>query len=463
MEATVNFGLLTLLPPLVVIIFALKTRKTFEALILGAVIAYVIAYGTGFFSHFLDALQTVVADDIWMFITLGLFGSFVSLLHKSRGTFGFANLVEKFSKTRKKSLIISWILGILIFMDDYLNILTVSAAMRDLTDRQKTPREMLAYVIDSTGAPVCVLIPISTWAVFYGGVVGDQAGMAAYGSGMEIYVQSIPFIFYGWTAIIVVPLVILGIIPNMFGMRQAFERVDTTGSVYSVASEKYNIGRDTLNEILEEELQGKKRHGNIWNFIIPLVLIVAVTIYTGDLLVGLIVAIIAALIIYLPQKIMTFGEFSDSLASGFASMIPMLFILAGAFVIKASMDEIGLPQYVIDGVLPYMNAQLFPAITFIVAAALSFVTGSNWGIPALTVPILIPLALAGGANPIIVFAAIVSGGTLGSHACFYSDATVLTSQSCGIENLEHAFTQIPFAMISAIIALVLFLISGFAF
>ncbi len=462
MDATVNFGLLTLLPPLVVIVVALKTRKTFEALILGAVIAYMFAYGAGFFSHFLDALQTVVADDIWMFITLGLFGSFVVLLQKSKGTFGFANLVERFSKTRKQSLIVSWILGILIFMDDYLNILTVSAAMRDVTDRQKTPREMLAYVIDSTGAPVCVLIPISTWAVFYGGVIGDQAGMDAFGSGMEIYIQSIPFIFYGWTAIIVVPLVILGIIPNMFGMKKAYERADTTGRVYSAASDKYNVGRDTLNELLEAEVQGEVS-GNIWNFIVPLVLIVAVTIYTGDLLIGLIVAIVAALIMYLPQKIMTFSEFSENLASGFASMIPMLFILAGAFVIKASMDEIGLPQYVINGVLPYMNAQLFPAITFIVVAALSFVTGSNWGIPALTVPILIPLALAGGANPIIVFAAIVSGGTFGSHACFYSDATVLTSQSCGIENLEHAFTQIPFAMISAVIALILFLISGFAF
>lgn len=462
MEPSANYGLLTLLPPLVVIIFALKSRKTFEALIIGAVLAYIIAYGTGFFGPFLDALQTVVADDIWMFITLGLFGSFVVLLQKSRGTFGFAKLVEKLCNTRKKSLIASWILGIIIFMDDYLNILTISAAMRDVTDRQKAPREMLAYVIDSTGAPVCVLIPISTWAVFYAGVVGDQAEMASYGSGMEIYLQSIPFIFYGWTAVIVVPLVILGIIPNMFGMKKAYERVEKTGRVYSEASDKYNVGRDTLNEIIEEKFEGKAQ-GNIWNFIIPMVMIVAVTIYTGDMLVGLIVAIVTAMIMYLPQKLMSFSEFSEHLATGFASMIPMLFILAGAFVIKAAMDNIGLPQYVINAVLPYMNANLFPAITFIVVAGLSFVTGSNWGIPALTVPILIPLALAGGANPIIVFGAIVSGGTFGSHACFYSDATVLTSQSCGIENLEHAFTQIPFALISAILALLLFLVCGFAF
>ncbi len=458
MESTVNFGLLTLLPPLVVIAFALVTRRTFEALILGALIGYGMAYGAGFFDAFLSGLQDVVAGDIWMFITLGLFGSFVFLLQKSKGTFGFANLVQKLTNTRKKSLLTSWALGIIIFMDDYLNILTIAASMRDVCDRQKTPREMLAYVIDSTGAPICVLIPISTWAVFYGGIIGEQPGMADFGSGMQIYIQSIPFIFYGWTAIIVVPLVILGVIPLVAGMKKAHERVDTTGRIYSIASDKYNVGRNSLEEMIEGEAQGKVRY-----FAIPMIILVAVTIYTGDLLVGLVIAIIVGMLMYLPTKLMTFGEFSECLASGFASMIPMLFILAGAFLIKQSMDEIGLPQYVINGVLPFMNAELFPAITFVVVAGLSFVTGSNWGIPALTVPILIPLALAGGADPIITFAAIVSGGTFGSHACFYSDATVLTSQSCGIENLEHAFTQIPYAAISAVLAIIMFVIAGFAF
>ena len=458
MDVATNFGILTLLPPLVVIIFALATRKTFEALIVGAVLGYIIAYGTGFFGPFVEGLQGVVADDIWMFITLGLFGSLVFLLQQSKGAVGFASLVQKIANSRKKSLLTAWALGILIFMDDYLNILTVSASMRDVTDQHKTPREMLAYVIDSTGAPVCVLIPISTWAIFYGGVIGDQAGMEAYGSGMSIYLQSIPFIFYGWVAIIVVPLVCLGIIPLVYGMKKAYKRVDETGRLYSEASDKYNAGASFAQEAVGGEIKG-----NVWNFLVPLAVVVGVTIYTEDMLVGLIIAIVVALLMYLPTKAMTFNTFTENFAAGFASMIPMLFILAGAFLIKHSMDEIGLPQYVINAVLPIMNAQLFPAVTFVVVAGLSFVTGSNWGIPALTVPILIPLALAGGANPIVAFAAIVSGGTFGSHACFYSDATVLTSQSCGIENLEHAFTQFPYAMISAGITFVLFLVSGFVF
>ena len=203
--------------------------------------------------------------------------------------------------------------------------------------------------------------------------------------------------------------------------------------------------------------------GNIWFFVIPLAVVIAVSLVTGDILIGLAAAIIVMLIMYLPTKALSFEGFCEGFASGFASMVPMMFITIGALTVQLSMNGIGLPDFVISAVLPYMNADLFPAITFVVVAALSFITGSNWGIPALTVPILIPLALAGGANPLIVFGTIVSGGTFGSHACFYSDATVLTSQACGIENLEHAFTQFPYAVLSAIIALIGFLVCGFIF
>lgn len=456
MDATVNFGLLTLVPPLVVIVFALVTKKTFEALILGAVIGFLMTDNLGFLSALISGLQDVLAGDIWLFLCFGVLGSFVFLLQKSQGTLGFSKFVQKYANAPKRSLIISWILGIIIFMDDYLNILTISTSMRDVTDKQKTPREMLAYVIDSTGAPVCVLIPLSTWAVFYAGVIGDQSGMASYGTGMDMYMSALPFILYGWTAILVVPLVILGVIPKIFGMKKSYERVRTTGRVYSENSDKFNL---QVGGVEENNLSV----GKIYNFLIPIIIVVIVTIYTGDLLLGLVFAIIAMLILYLPTKLMSFTDFSESFANGFASMVPMIFITAGALLVKTSMDGIGLPQYVINAVLPYMNVSLFPAITFLVVASLSFITGSNWGIPALTVPILIPLALAGGADPIITFGAIISGGTFGSHACFYSDATVLTSQACGIENLEHAFTQLPYAVISALLALIGFLICGFAF
>lgn len=140
----------------------------------------------------LDGFSATASDNMWMILVFGLLGGFTFLLQRSRGALGFGKILRKFANSEKKTLMIGWVLGIIVFMDDYLNILTVSASLRETCDKYKSPREMLAYVIDSTGAPVCVLIPLSTWAVFYAGVVGDEAGMAAYGSGMDIYVQSLP-------------------------------------------------------------------------------------------------------------------------------------------------------------------------------------------------------------------------------------------------------------------------------
>ncbi len=456
-----NFGILTLFPPLVIIVFALITKRTFEALLIGAVIGFFMTNKWSVLGATIDGFSTTIAENVWMILVFGLLGGFTFLLHKSKGSFGFGKIVRRFSNSEKKSLLIGWVLGIIVFMDDYLNILTVSTALRETCDKHKSPREMLAYVIDSTGAPVCVLIPLSTWAVFYASVIGDESSMVAYGSGMDIYLSSIPFIIYGWIAIIVVPLAILKIIPPMFGMKKAYERVASTGRVYSEASEEFNKGLTDFDKIMENKED--ESQGNVLNFLVPLFVVLVVTVWMNDLLMGLAWALVAMAAMYLPTKVVSFKDFCDSFASGFASMVPMMLITMGALTVKMSMDGIGLPDYVINAVLPYMNGSLFPAITFIVVAGLSFVTGSNWGIPALTVPILIPLALAGGANPLIVFGAIVSGGTFGSHACFYSDATVLTSQTCGIQNLEHAFTQFPYALTSAGVSLIGFLICGFLF
>ncbi|MCI9598732.1 MAG: sodium:proton antiporter [Firmicutes bacterium] len=459
-----NFGILTLIPPIVIIVFALVTKRTFEALLIGAAIGFFMTAKWGVLGATLDGFSQAGAENMWMILVFGLLGGYTFLLQRSKGAYGFGRFVRKFANSEKKTLIVGWILGIIIFMDDYLNILTVSTSLRETCDRQKTPREMLAYVIDSTGAPVCVLIPLSTWAVFYAGVVGEESGMAAYGSGMDIYVQSMPFILYGWVAVIVVPLVILGVIPKLFGMKKAYQRVAETGRVYSEKSDRYNQGITEFDKLMEEKgITEDDKAGNVLYFIIPLAVVITVSLWKDDVLVGLAAALVVMAVMYIPTKVVPFGEFCEAFASGFASMVPMMFITIGALTVQISMDGIGLPNFVIDAVLPYMNASLFPAITFVVVAGLSFITGSNWGIPALTVPILIPLALAGGANPLIAFGAIVSGGTFGSHACFYSDATVLTSQASGIDNMEHAFTQIPYAILSAIIALIGFVICGFAF
>lgn len=456
MEAEVSFGLLTLVPPLAIIIFALVTRRTFEALILGATLAFIMSEKTKFVGATVDAILTVIADNAWMWMTLGLFGSFVALLGRSKGTLGFGELVVKFANGPKKSMLMAWILGIIVFMDDYLNILTVSAAMKDVSDKFKYPREMLAYVIDSTGAPVCVLIPLSTWAVFFAGVFQDQPELAEIDKGMSLYIQGIPFNFYALAAVLIVPLVILGVVPKMFGMKKAYERVEKTGRLYSERSDKFN----KLDQASAEEQNDAK--GKIINFILPMALIIVVTLKTEDLLMGLVLSLVLQLVLYLATKTVKFGEFCELIATGFANMVPMLFICVGALTVKIAMDSIALPAYIINAVLPFMSPALFPAITFVVVAGLSFITGSNWGIPAVTVPIIGPLAVLSGAHVPMTLAAIVGGGTFGSHICFYSDATVLTSQASGIDNLEHAFTQLPYGTLGAIISIILYVVFGIA-
>lgn len=451
-----GLGVWSLVPPLFVILFALKTRKTFEALLLGAVLAYIMVYGAGFFGPFMDAIYDVMmdGDTVWVLLTCGLFGSLIALLEKSKSVFSFSRLMLKYGDTPKKSLMATWILGIIIFVDDYLNVLTIGAAMKRVTDKHKIPREMLAYIIDSTGAPVCVLIPLSTWVVFFAAVFGNQPELAFLGSGMQIYYRALPFIFYAWAALIVVPLVIMGIIPMMGPMKKAYERVESSGNVFSERSSQYNRN----SEATEEDMLHK---GKLIHFLIPIVVLIAVTFYTEDLLVGVILSVVSGAVIYLPFKVMNLDDYSNAVLNGFANMVPMLAIIVAAFTIQRAVAETGLTEFVVTTVQPFMSPSLFPAITFIVVAGLSFITGSNWGVPAVTVPVIAPLALAVGANPYLALAAIVSGGTFGSHACFYSDCTVLTSSATGIDNMEHALSQYPFALISAGMAIAAYLVVGF--
>lgn len=451
-----EYGVLSILPALIVIIFALLTKKTLEALLLGTLSTYIIMYGFGFGSKWSEAFFTASGnpDNQWVLIVCGLFGSLIALLRKSKGTLGFAGKLERYCKTPKSTLITTWILGILIFVDEYLNIMTLGACMKNISDKKKVPRESLAYIIDSTGAPVCVLLPFSTWAIFYASVFGKEPAVAAlnYGSDIATYLKVIPFTFYAWASVIIVPLFILGIIPKIGKMKDAYKRVETTGKVYGETSSKFN------SDLLDEYANGE---GKLIDFLLPMGVLIGMTIISGDLFISVIAALFVCLVLYVPRKKMTFDEFCDIYIRGFCDMVPTIAIVFMAFVMQQAANDIGLPNYVIETVAPYLNGDIFPAVSFIVVALLTFITGSNWGIPAVCVPIILPLGASLGANLVLVMAAVLSGGALGSHACFYSDATVLTSSSCSIDNMDHALSQIPYALIASAVSLAGFLICGF--
>lgn len=457
MAETVDFGIFCLIPAIVILAFALITKRTFEALFLGAAVSLIMYYKQGFFLPLVEMVQSVISDEVWIFVAFALFGFFVVLLEKSKGTIGFANFLSRWANSQKKTLVASWVLGIVVFLDDFLNILTVSAAMRKLSDRHKTPREMFAYLLDSTGAPVCVLIPLSTWAIFYADLAQtefDTAGITAYGDGMSAYISSIPFMFYSWIAVLMVPALAIGIMPKIGPMKKAFQRVQETGKLWSDASDQFNLQES-------EEVDDNKVEPKMRNFIVPLIVVIIAMLITEDMVASLLITLAIMFLMYIPTKVMTFGDFCESLPKGISNMLPVMIILVGCYMVRDSMNLIQMPQYVVEAAVPFCSAQLLPAITFIVVALLAFVTGSSWGVPAIAVPILMPLAFASGANPLLVLGALVAGASFGSHACFYADATVLSSQASLISNLDHAFTQIPYAIICAAAAVVLYLIGGF--
>ena len=336
-------------------------------------------------------------------------------------------------------MLASFILGILIFVDDYLNVLTVGVCMKGLYDKKKVPRESLAFILDSSGAPVCVLLPFSTWAVFYANLFYNETLVnSQFSSGMSAYIHAIPYCFYPFIALFIVFLFCMGWFPKLGPMKKAYQRVAETGMVYSEASKKYNMAEPVYTE-----------DGNVWDFLIPIVLLVAVGIASGEILLGVLVAIVVCLILYVPRKLVSMEEFLNLMISGFGSMLSIFFMLVGAFSLANVCSGLGLTEYLIEIVKPFLSAGAFPALSFLLLAVLAFITGSNWGMSAVVIPILIPMCAALNGNVILTMAAIISGGAFGSHACFYTDATVLSSNSAGIDNMEHALTQWPYVFISA--------------
>ena len=449
-----NTGLIALILILVIIIGAIITRRCAEFIIGGSFIAAIIMYGSGFLSEWCTILQTTAADNIWIVLVCGLFGSLIALLTEAKGTFGFQRLVSKWCNNERKTLLTTFVLGVLIFVDDYLNVLSIGVCMKNTYDKQKLPRESLAYMLDATGAPVCVILPFSTWSAFYAALFFEQESVAAlgYANGISAYIAAIPFFFYPIIALVIVFLFALGVMPKLGGMKKAYTRVAETGKVYSDVSKKYN--HDTY--------EGAESEGSIWDFLIPMIVLIALAIATSDVLIAVVVALLVCFFLYVPRGIIKMDEFYNVLVKGFADMLPILILLVVAFLLGSVTDAMGLADFVIEVAQPFLTGAIFPMVTFIVVAILTFCTGSLWGMSAVVTPIVFPLGAAIGANPILIMAAVVSGGAFGSHACFFTDATLLSSMSAGIENMDHTMSQLPYVIIGAVLSVIAFLICGFA-
>ena len=447
-------GLIAIIIIVIIIVGAVTTRRCTEFLLLGSVLGCIALFHWNALSEWCLLITQVVADNAWLWLVCGLFGSLIALLQRSKGTLGFSRLISKLCTSDKRTLLTSFILGILLFVDDYLNVLTIGVCMKGTFDKRKLPRESLAFILNSTGAPVCVLLPVSTWAVFFGSLFYEEEVIfTQYSSYLDAYIHAIPFAFYPMIALVVVFLFCIGVMPKMGAMKKAFQRVAETGKVYSDESRKYNH---------EEHNEGAyEGEGNVWFFLVPMLILVIIGVATTDILLAVVVSLIVCLAMYVPTKLISIEEFLNLCVSGFCDMMSLFFMLVAAFTLKEVYDQLHLTEFLVELVQPILSPALFPLVTFLLLGILAFVTGSNWGMSAVVTPIVLPMCAAIGANPVLTMAAIISGGTFGSHACFYTDATVLSANSAGISNMEHAMSQLPYCSIAAILSVIGYLIAGF--
>jgi len=449
------FGVLTLVPSAFLIIYIFATKRILESLIAASLLGFLMVHRGGFFQAFNDAVMKVLQseDMAWLFLVCGLMGSIITLIERAGGSLAFGAWVSKRAKTRQGALLWTWLLGMAIFIDDYLNSLTVGSSMAPVTDRHKVSREMLAYVVDSTAAPVCVLVPISTWGVFVGRLL-ETNGLAAPGEGLATFVGTIPYNFYAWFAALLVPLVIIGVIPALGPMKRAETRARDEGILAPEGSEKIDIkaGEDFV----------VPDNPRLANFFAPIVFLVAATIYFDvDMAKGVASTMAFLFVLYLIQNIGDATEFADLAVKGVKNMLLPLLMMVLAFTFAEANEQIGFTSYVIHGAAPLMSPALMPAITFLVLGVTEFITGTNWGMYVIALPIVIPLAQSIGADPMVAVAAVLSAGVWGAHICFYSDATILSSAAAGCDNYRHAVTQLPYGMLGAGLATLAFLAVGF--
>jgi Na+/H+ antiporter NhaC len=438
-----DYGIVSLVPTAVVLALAIWSHRTIESVIAGAMVAFLITSGSGFLSAFSEAILTVMQDEdtAWVLLVCGLYGSFIALLVKGGGAQAFGDLVTGYVQGKRGSLLWTWVLGLVIFLDDYLNSLTVSSSMKNVTDKYRTSREMLAYVVDSTAAPICLIIPISTWAVYFAGLL-EKNGVAADGTGIDIFIQSIPYMFYPWLAVAIVPLVILGVIPLLGRMKSAEARAEQTGQVIPPGSEQIEI-RDTYEP-------GENQRASPALFFLPIAALIFFTVWFDiDVLMGVLAGILVTLAQYALKGVLRPTEMFDTLIDGLRVMVPVLTILIAVFTFIEANNAIGMTDYVIRTVAPYMTAEMLPILTFVTMAFISFTTGSNWGVFAIAMPVVFPLAQEVGVSIPLIAGALFSASGFGSQACFYSDSTVLTAQGSGCAPYEHAITQLPYALLAA--------------
>lgn len=462
-----NYGILSLLPALIALVLAFITRDAIFSILLGTLVGIVISGQNilfGFTGLAQDALGN--ADFIWVLMIEVFVGIMVAYFQKSGAINAFTEFVGKKTLKQRGAQILGWLLGIFIFFSDYFSPLYVGTVMRNITDKARVSREKLAYICDSTSAPVCTIIPFSSWGVYMAGLLVGIGAFVDKDVATKAVVRSVPFNFYGILAVAMVGLIALGIVPDYGPMKKAEKRAAETGKVIADGA-KPMLGKE-LSQIKPKE--GIKSNLFI-NFLAPALIIISITLGTyivmgsAKTLEGFVAAVAFQFVAMLVQRMATLQELIETAVEGIKSVMSAILILALAYCINSISKTLGTANYVISVTQSWITPTLLILFTFLVGAFISFFTGSSWGTYAIITPIVIPLAfeLTGGEITSLQYAAIAAilgGGCFGDHCSPLSDTTILSSLAAGSDHIDHVKTQIPYTLTVAGISSILYIIVG---
>ena len=472
---TVQQTFWALVPPIVAISLALATKEVYSSLFVGVVTGGLLYSGFSFegtINHvYTDGVVKVLSDsyNVGILIFLVILGIIVSLMNKSGGSAAFGRWAQTKIKNRVGAQLATIGLGALIFIDDYFNCLTVGSVMRPVTDKFQISRAKLAYLIDSTAAPICIIAPISSWAAAVSGFVPGET------NGIALFIQCIPFNFYALFTVLF--MICISVMKSDYGLMELHELNAIKGDLYTTSERPY--------ESFEESI--KEDDGHLLDMLLP-VLVLIVCCVTGmiwsggffegngfveafsnsDASVGLAVGsffgLIITLVLYMARRVMTFSEFMECVPQGFVSMITPILILTFAWALKSMTDSLGAAPYV-AGLIEnsaggFVN--FLPAIIFLIGCFLAFATGTSWG----TFGILIPIVVSAfqDTDPqlmIIAMSACMAGAVCGDHCSPISDTTIMASAGAQCFHLNHVNTQLAYALTVAAIATVSFVVAGF--
>jgi tetracycline resistance efflux pump len=462
-----------LVPPVIAIVLALVTKEVYSSLFIGILTGGLLYSGFSFegtLTHvFQDGMIATLADagHVGILVFLVILGAMVALMNKAGGSAAFGRWASRKIKTRAGAQVATIILGILIFIDDYFNCLTVGSVMRPVTDRHNVSRAKLAYLIDSTAAPVCIIAPVSSWAAAVSSSVEGK-------NGFSLFIRAIPYNFYALFTILMMFMLVL--IKVDFGPMALYEKNALNGDIFT-NQEQTEQDRESADD----------SKGSVLDLLIPIVSLIICCIigmiYTGgffsgtnfveafansDASVGLVLgsffALVITILLYLIRGVLPFKECMDCIPDGFKSMVPAMLILTFAWTLNGMTQSLGAKEYVAGVVQATQGSfmSILPAVIFLVGLFLAFATGTSWGTFGILIPIVVAAFNGVDENMMVIsISACMAGSVCGDHCSPISDTTIMASAGAQCDHLNHVSTQLPYAMFVATISFVTYIIAGF--